>query len=62
MAETSAKKMKYDIEYAKANLKRIPLNVRLDKYAEIKKHADAVGESVNGYIKKAIDARMKSGE
>ena len=37
--------------YAKANLKRIPLDVQKEKYA--------AGESVNGYIKKAVDQRME---
>ena len=48
----------YDAEYAKKNLKRIPLNVRKEKYEEIKTAADTAGESVNGYIKTAIDMRM----
>ena len=29
---------------------------------EIKTAADAAGESVNGYIKKAVDARIESGQ
>lgn len=57
MAEIN-KKSKYDIEYAKKNLKRIPLDVTKEKYQEIKTSADASGESVNGYIKKAIEQRM----
>lgn len=52
-------KAKYDIEYAKTKLKRIPLDVQKEKYEEIKAAADNVGESVNGYIKKAIDERME---
>lgn len=50
-------KTKYDLEYAKKKLKRIPLDVQKEKYDEIK--AAAAGESVNGYIKKAIDDRME---
>ena len=46
------------MQYAKQNLKRIPLNVKKEKYEEIQTAATAVGESVNGYIKKAIDARL----
>lgn len=46
------------MEYAKAKLKRIPLDVQKEKYDEIKGAAEAAGESVNGYIKKAIDERM----
>lgn len=54
------KKALYDLEYAKNKLKRIPLNVQKVKYEEIKTAADKAGESVNGYIKKAIDMRMES--
>ena len=50
---------KYDIEYAKNKLKRIPLDVQKEKYEEIKAAATAAGESVNGYIKKAVDQRME---
>lgn len=42
----------------KKNLKRIPLDVQKEKYEEIKAAATAAGESVNGYIKKAVDQRM----
>ena len=45
-------------KYAKEKLKRIPLDVQKEKYEEIKAAADAAGEKVNGYIKKAIDERM----
>ncbi len=46
-------------KYAKKSLKRIPLDVPKEKYEEIKAAADAAGETVNGYIKKAIDERME---
>lgn len=52
-------KTKYDLEYAKKKLKRIPLDVQKEKYDEIKAATTAAGESVNGYIKKAIDDRME---
>lgn len=58
MPEISTK-AKYDIEYAKNKLKRIPLDVQKKKYEEIKAAATAAGESVNGYIKKAVDQRME---
>lgn len=45
--------------YAKENLKRIPLDVQKEKYEEIKAAAEAAGEKVNRYIKKAIDERME---
>ncbi len=56
---TNENKKQYDMQYAQKNLKRIPLNVQKEKYAEIQKAAQSVGESVNGYIKKAIDERME---
>lgn len=48
----------YLYNYQKEKLKRIPLDVPKEKYEEIKAAADAAGEKVNGYIKKAIDERM----
>jgi len=56
----SQKKAHY--KYEKANIKRIPLDVQKDHYERIKAAADNVGESVNGYIKTAIERRMDSGK
>ena len=56
---TKEDKAKYDINYAKAKLKRIPLDVQKEKYEQIKAAAVRSGESVNGYIKKAIDERIE---
>lgn len=47
------------MEYAKKNLKRVPLDVQKDYYDQIKAHAAAQGESVNGFIKRAIDETMQ---
>lgn len=58
----SPKKKEYNAEYAKTKLKRVPLDVQIDKYEEIKVAASNVGETVNGYIKKAIDRRMETGK
>ena len=55
----SAKKKQYDIEYAKTHLKRVPLDLRLDKYDAIKAHAENNAETVNGFIKRAIDETME---
>ncbi len=44
--------------YAKKHLKRVPLDVTKEKYEEIQTAAQKANESVNGYIKKAIDMRM----
>ena len=45
--------------YNKAHLKRIPLDVQVEKYDQIKAAADAAGIGVNTYIKEAIDMRME---
>lgn len=51
------KQARYD--YAKKSLKRIPLDVQKEKFEEIKAAANAAGEKVNTYIKKAINERME---
>lgn len=56
---TKVKKAKYDMEYARNKIKRIPLDVQKEKYEEIRMAAVAAGETINGYIKKAIDERME---
>lgn len=55
----SQSKTEYNMKYAKEKLKRIPLDVQKEKYEQIKAAADAAGEKVNSYIKKAIDERME---
>ena len=50
---------KYLNNYDKENYKRIPLNLRLDEYKELKQAAEAAGESVNGFIKKAIKEKIR---
>lgn len=56
----SKSKTEYNIQYAKKNIKRIPLDVQKEKYEEIKSAALAIGETINGYIKKAIDNRLSN--
>ena len=58
MSITESQKQAH-IRYAKKALKRIPLDVQKEKYLDIKAAADSVGETVNGYIKTAIDERMQ---
>lgn len=51
-------KIKYTNNWKRQNIKRIGLEVSPAKFEEIKQAADSSGESVNGYIKKAIDERL----
>lgn len=55
----SEQRKEYLYDYQKTKLKRIPLDVPKEKYKEIKAAADAAGEKVNGYIKKAVDMRIE---
>lgn len=50
---------KANTKYREKSIKRVPLDVQKEKYEEIKTAATAAGESVNGYIKKAVDQRME---
>ena len=47
------------MEYAKKNLKRVPLDVQKEHYERIKAHAEGHGETVNGFIKRAVDSQME---
>ncbi len=48
----------YQNEYRKKYIKRVPLDMQIEKYNAIKEAAKKNGETVNGYIKKAIDDRL----
>ena len=54
------KKKAYNQEYTKNHYKRIPLDVQLSKYEEIKSAADSCKEKVNEFIKKSIDNRLST--
>ena len=44
--------------YNAAHLKRVPLDMQKSTYEEIKAHAEARNESINGFIKRAISEAM----
>lgn len=62
MSPMSEGRKEYLYNYQKEKLKRVALNLKKDKYEEVKAAADATGESVSGYIKKAVDIRLDSGK
>ena len=47
--------------YNAKHLKRVPLDLQLSDYEELKQAADAAGLSVNGFIKAAIKAAISVG-
>lgn len=55
-------KKQYSINYQKEKYKRIPLDVTKEKYDQIKEYASAHSESVNGFIKRAINETMERDE
>lgn len=58
----SEQRKEYLYEYQRNKLKRIPLDVTKEKYEQIAAAAVSTNETVNGYIKKAIDARLGAGK
>ena len=58
MATTKAQQRAVD-KYVKANYDRIEFKAPKGRKAEIKAHAEAHGESVNGFIGRAIDEAME---
>lgn len=48
----------YRLEYNKKHYKRIPLDVSVEMYQEIKTAADSMNATVNGFIKSAIDDKL----
>lgn len=51
-------KKAYNKQYAKENIKRVPLNIQKTDYERIKEHAEQMNETVNGFIKRAINETM----
>ena len=51
----SENKKAYNRQYEKDNIKRVPLNIQKSDYETIKTHAESMNESINGFIKRAIN-------
>ena len=46
-------------KYREQNIKRIPLDIQKSDYDTIKAHAESCGETVNGFIKRALRETMQ---
>lgn len=53
------KNKNYSLQYKKDHIKRIPFDVQIETYEQIKEHIQKTGESVNGFIKRAINETME---
>lgn len=58
MARTQAQNMA-TYKYNKEHLKRVPLDMQKTDYEILKQHVDARGETVNGFIKRAISETIE---
>ena len=47
------------IKYAKKNLKRVPLDLSIEFYAEVKEYCKKNHKSVNGLIKELLSEKIK---
>lgn len=60
MAYTDSQKQAH-LKYAKNNLKRVPLDVKLEEYEQIKSFAESKNMSVRAFILQAIHNEMERG-
>ena len=49
-------------KYRANNIKRVPLDMQITDYEKVKAYAETHGESVNGFIKRAIQEAMERGK
>lgn len=50
---------KSSVKYKAGNIKRVPLDMQISDYEEVKAAAERAGEKINQYIKAAIKQRME---
>lgn len=60
--KTTKAQQKAVAKYTRNNYDDIKVRVKKGQREEIKAAADSAGESVNAYIKKAIELRMTNGQ
>jgi hypothetical protein len=58
MARTQAQNIA-TYKYNKEHLKRVPLDMQKTDYEILKQHVNARGETVNGFIKRAISETIE---
>lgn len=58
MPYTEAQK-KATLKHKAAAYKRVPLDLKIEEYEELKEYCEKHGESINGFIKKLIKEKIK---
>lgn len=56
---TSKAQVKATAKYKEKAYKRIPLDVRIEEYEELKKYVNEKGETINGFIRRIIKENIK---
>jgi len=59
MEKWKENKAKYNLEYKRKNMKRVPLDMPNSDYVTLKEYTVTTGETVNGFIKRAIRETME---
>lgn len=54
------KQRDYSLQYAKDNLKRVPLDLKKEEYEILSAAAKSIDMSVNGFIKSAINEKISN--
>ena len=49
-------------KYKAMHIRRVALEMQREEYERLKRHAENAGETVNGYLKKAMRLRMSTEE
>lgn len=55
----SEKRKQYLTEYRKKKIKRVPFDIPVELYEQIKNAAEENGETVNGFIKRVVQESIK---
>ena len=54
MSTMPKERKEYLKQYQRDHIKRVPLNLQIEDYERMKNHIESRGETVNGFIKRAI--------
>ena len=56
---TSKAQVEATLRYKAKKYKRIPLDMKIEEYEELKEYTDKNGESINGFIRRIIKENIK---
>ena len=60
MKPMDKERREYLKKYKKEHLKRISFEMEITKYQRLLNHISTTGESVNGFIKRAVESQIRS--